>query len=470
MHGSTPRPRAARAGVALVATLVTTLVAGLAVLAPNQSAAARLPAAHDAGRATAKVHTVTVDPRLFGVHDANLNSLSRRGTGSIRLWDTGTAWPQVQPSSGPLTFARLDQVVKAAHARHTEVTLVVAMTPAWAAASPAHSAQTDMPRLTAFKSYLSAVMKHYRNYFGPGKRGIANYQIWNEANISTFWTGTQAQMGQLVRAAWQVRQQVDRGAHLIGPSMVARLGYQQKWIQQFYKTKVGGKPVWRYVDGLGFSLYPVDTEPTAHGTRPAMPEDSIHLLRLVRGFLAKDKVPARIPLWNNEINYGLHAGPTAGTAATPIPASRQVAYVMRNYLLNAAAGVKRVFWYAYDMGALPGGGTLGNTLMTDPTDPAAGTLTPAGRAFTRIQSWMAGTLVGTRTKAPCAADRKGTYTCLVQYKSGVGRIYWNPLKTVKVTLVKSATSRVTELGATAKAKGGTRLTVDYRPVLVRSAH
>src|SRR5260370_592962 len=81
-----------------------------------------------------------------------------------------------------------------------------------AAASRRHAAETDMRKLPAFKRYLSAVMKHYKNFFGPGKRGIANYQVWNEANISTFWTGTQAQMGQLVRAAWQVRQKVDRGA------------------------------------------------------------------------------------------------------------------------------------------------------------------------------------------------------------------------------------------------------------------
>jgi len=474
MHGSSPRPRTTRSGLALVATLATALAVGLAVLATNQSAAARLPGGHDTGRAAvaaqAKVRKVVVDPRLFGVHDAYLHSLSRPGTGSIRLWDTGTTWPQMQPTSGPISYTRLDEVVRAAHAHHTEVTLVVAMTPAWAAASSAHTAQTDPPRVAAFKSYLSAVMKHYKSFFGPGKRGIANYQVWNEANIATFWTGSQAQMGQLVRAAWQVRQQVDRGARLIGPSMVTRLGYQQKWIQQFYRTKVGGKPVWKYSDVLGFSLYPVDTVPDAHGTRPAMPEDSIALLRLVKGFLAKDKVPAGVPLWNNEVNYGLHAGAAGGTPATPIPAARQVAYLMRTYLLNAAARVKRVYWYAYDMGALPGGGTLGNTLLTDPTDRPAGTLTPAGRALPRIRSWMAGTLVGTRTKAPCAADRKGTYTCLVQYPKGVGRIYWNPLKTVKVTLVTSATSKVTELGATSKAKGGSTLTVDYRPVLVRSAH
>jgi hypothetical protein len=107
--------------------------------------------------------------------------------------------------------------------------------------------------------------------------------------------------------------------------------------------------------------------------------------------------------------------------------------------------------------------------MTDPTDRVTGTLLPPGQAFKRIQSWMRGTLVGTRRKAPCAKDASGTYTCVVRYKSGVGRIYWNPTKTVKVTMAKSATSRVTQLGDTFKAKGGARLTVDYRPVLVRSA-
>ena len=62
----------------------------------------------------------------------------------------------------------------------------------------------------------------------------------------------------------------------------------------------------------------------------------------------------------------------SGAPAAPISPARQVANVMRTYLLNAARGVKRVDWYAYDMGALPGGGTLGNTLLTDPTDRRPG--------------------------------------------------------------------------------------------------
>ena len=125
------------------------------------------------------------------------------------------------------------------------------------------------------------------------------------------------------------------------------------------------------------------------------------------GLLAKDKVPSSIPIWNTEVNYGLTTGVNGGTPRRRSPTDLQVAYVMRTYLLNAAQGVKRVDWYAYDMGNLPaavGGAPLGNTLLTDPADRAAGILTPAGLAFQRVQSWMAGTMVGTTTKRPCIAE------------------------------------------------------------------
>jgi hypothetical protein len=184
----------------------------------------------------------------------------------------------------------------------------------------------------------------------------------------------------------------------------------------------------------------------------------------VRTLLGKGGVPSSIPVWNTEINYGM------GRAATTVPISedRQVAYVMRTYLLNAAQGVQRVNWYAYDMGTLPGGGTLGNTLLTDPTQRTAGILTPAGVAFTRIQTWMNGTLIGTTSKRPCIADKNGTYTCVVKYANGYGRIYWNPTRSAKVSLVRSATKKVDEYGVTTRAKGGSRLKVTYKPVLVKS--
>jgi hypothetical protein len=145
---------------------------------------------------------------------------------------------------------------------------------------------------------------------------------------------------------------------------------------------------------------------------------------------------------------------------------------MRTYLLSAAQGVKQVDWYAYDMGDLPvekGGGPLGNTLLTDPSNRSAGLITPAGLSFGRVQSWLKGTLVGTATKRPCIKDSNGTYTCTILYPNGsVGRVYWNPYHGAKVTLAGSAHTKVDELGAATSVSGGQKLKVNYQPVLIRS--
>jgi hypothetical protein len=311
-------------------------------------------------------------------------------------------------------------------------------------------------------------MSRYKNFHGY--RGIAAYQVWNEANITTFWSGSYAQLGQLVKTVYDVRKAVDPGAEVVGPAMVTRLGYQQAGIKKFYATKVAGKPVWKYLDAISLNLYPLDT----YGARAGTPEDSMSLLAQVKGLLAKDRVPSTIPIWNTEINYGMRTGPLGGTSAAPIPDALQVAYLMRTYLLNAAQGIGRVDWYAYDMGNQPadrGGLPLGNTLLTDSANRAAGILTPAGLAFTRVQQWMKGTLIGTTKARPCAADKHGTYTCVVRYsRKSFGRIYWNPFGTGKVRLVASAKHAYNEYGVGHAVKGGSKLKVTYAPVLVRSAH
>jgi polysaccharide biosynthesis protein PslG len=438
--------------------VVTLALAGALTALAAPTASAGLPVERAQHRV--KVYKVKVDPRFFGVHDAALNSLSRPGTGSIRLWDTGTQWGQIANAGGHYNWTRLDQIVSAAHADNTSVTLVLGLSPSFAAAKP-----SDAPDLSMYQDYLRTVMEHY-SAASWTYRGIAAYQVWNEANISTFWTGTSTQLAELTKAAYDVRNQVDPGVRIIAPAMVTRLKFERKAIAAFYATKVPatGQPVWKYVDAISLNLYPTDRVATKTGLRPSVPEDSIGLLNSVRAMLAKVKVPASIPVWNTEINYGM------GRAATVVPISdaRQVANVMRTYLLNAAQGVARVNWYAYDMGLLSTGGTLGNTLLTVPAERTVGTLTPAGLAFTRVQGWLKGTLVGTATKRPCIADRHGTYTCLIRYAHGVGRVYWNPFHAAKVQLARSASKKVDQYGATTRARGGSKLRVTYMPVLVKS--
>ena len=464
-------------GARRLALLASACAVAVATLGCH-SASASLPLERTGHAATddrAPVKKVTVDPRLFGVHDAHLTSLNHTSTHAIRLWDTGTTWPEVQPTADTWSFDRLDQLVSTAWANHTEVTFVAALTPDWALAQPVdpastHAANTYPPRLTAYSAFLAKVMDRYKNYHGSGRPGIANYQVWNEANITTFWSGTTQQMAQLTKAAYGVRNHHDKLVQIIGPAAVTRLAYQQKWIKKFYAQRVAGKPVWSYVNALSFNLYPTDT----HGSRAATPEDSMALLQQVRKLLAADKVRSSVPIWNTEINYGMRTGSMGGHAAAPISNDLQVAYVIRTFLLNAAQGVRRVDWYAYDMGKVSpemGGGPLGNTLLTDPSDQASGALTPAGVAFTRVQGWLKhGTLVGTRTKRPCIADRHGTYTCTIAYPKGMARVYWNPYGHGTVKVAASATTKVTEYGVRSKAKGGSRLRVGFSPVLVRSRH
>jgi hypothetical protein len=420
------------------------------------TASATLPVERTQHRST--VYKVRVPHSFYGVHDRYLSSLSHASTGSIRLWDSGTTWADIEPTPGGWNWAPLDQAVEAAHADGTAVSLTLGLSPSWAAANP-----TDPPDLQMYHDYVQAVMQRYSPQ-SWGYRGIGAYQVWNESNIKTFWTGTTDQLAAMTKTVHDVRNAVDPGALVVSPAMVTRLPFEQKAAAAFYRTKIGTTPVWKYVDVVSLNLYPTQTVATASGgTRLGTPEDSMALLTTMRSLLAQAKVTSTLPIWDTEINYGMGA-----SATTLLPEALQVAYVMRTYILNAAQGVRRVNWYAYDMGTLSGGGTLGNTLMTDPTDRRAGILTPAGVAFTRVQAWLNGTLIGTTSKRPCIADRQGTYTCEVRYAKGVGRIYWNPYRSARVRLVRSATRKTTEYGVSSRIRGGSRLKVGASPVLVKS--
>lgn len=424
----------------------------LAVLVAAVLATALMPAT------PASAKTYRIDKRLFGVHDSGLSSLGR-GAGSLRLWDAGTTWREIETSPGVYNFSRLDAIVNAAQARNVEVTLVLGMTPDF------YGGATRMPTDPgAWTRYVKALVNRYK--FWNGRRGIAAYQVWNEANVTNFWTGTPLQMAQLTKATWNAVKSVDKGALVVGPAFAARINEQIRGITRFAFARVSGVPAWKFTNAISLNLYPLDK----YGTKLGTPETSMDLLARARKLLGYGGVPASKPIWNTEVNYGMRTGPYGGTKASPISAERQAAYVIRTYLLNGSRGIKRVHWYTWNMGYLAGGGTLGNTLLVNPSDGT--TLTLAGKAFGLVRSWMlGGTLVGpSKSALPCAKNSAGTYTCVIKYAKGVKRVYWNPTKRVKVKTAKSATFMVGVYGKRISIKGGSSKYVDYRPVMVRSKY
>ncbi|MFZ2013797.1 MAG: hypothetical protein WAV00_08255 [Nocardioides sp.] len=400
----------------------------------------------------AQASNVRVTGSIFGMHDGSggVTSYGAFHEGAVRLWDAGVQWRDIETSRNHYHWARLDQLVSAARAHGARVTMVVAGTPRFYSRTPWN---VPTGRVDEYKRFVRHLMTRYRGR-------IDSYQVWNESNITTFWTGTQRRMAQLTKGMHDVRNAVAPHAEVVAPPMVARLPYELAGIKTYETQRVGGKPVWRYYDVVALSLYPMPR----YGRRTGVPEDAITLLNAAKRELRRAGVPASKPIWDTEINYGLQSGSRGGTAAAPISRAKQTANVARTYLLQAANGVKRVFWYRYDWGRIPGGGTIGNTLLTDPDNTAR--MTAAGHAYVRVQTWMHGTLQGKPGHRPCAKDSHGTYRCLVTDSSGTRRIYWNPFHRATVKLAAGARHKQYLTGAPTGVRGGATLRVDFRPVVV----
>jgi polysaccharide biosynthesis protein PslG len=442
----------------LASAVVGALLAGLmSGLASPTAAATATTSAHHGSDTVYRHHSVRVPRSFFGLHDGSMKAYHHLPFGSLRLWDAHVTWRDIETAPGVYDWTRLDALVSAAQTHHVQVTLVLAMTPSFYATSPSQPPSD----LDAYARFVRAVMTRYRDF--NGRRGITAYQVWNEPNNSYFWTGTPAQMAQLTAVVDRVRDEVDPRATVVAPSFAVRLRYQRLWMDAYQQQHTpDGLPVWRHYDVNALSLYPRPR----YGHRSGGPEDAMRLLDIARRQLHRDGVPGSKKIWATEINYGVTGGGLADGSAQPISEQRQVANVLRTYLLGAAHGLSRIFWYRYDWGRVAGGGTLGNTLLTDPDDFAR--IRGAGRALRIAQRWLQGRLVGTDGHRPCHESRDGTYACTVRHDGVARTIYWNPRHNVRVR-VPRAGHRTTVAGRRVTRRATSRMVrVTFRPVIVRT--
>jgi polysaccharide biosynthesis protein PslG len=377
---------------------------------------------------------------FFGVHDSDpVARWPAAPVGALRVWDAGAAWNQIETSPGVFDFSRLDAIVDTARAHKADVLIVLGQTPTFHATTPTLDAPygagaSSMPTLDAWRTYVDTTVRRYN---GPG----VQFQVWNEANVVNYWSGTAAQMAQLTAAARQVIDKIAPDITLVAPAFVTRLPSQLSWMGDFFAQKVDGKPVGDLVDVVSLQLYPVPETPT--------PEAAMAELAVDRKILAKDGVDK--PVWNTESNYGAKGGKTV----PPAPADQQAANVARTYLLDAANGVRRVFWYAWDLTQ-----PIVDTFMVE-ADHA--TPTAAGRAFGVVREWMIGTTV-----QDCDVDDVGTYTCTLVKSGKKQLVLWNTKGPVQVKVPAGMSTAEKLTGASQAVTAGSSLTVDATPLLLRA--
>lgn len=404
----------------LLAALALGLTASLLPAAPAQAASQR------------------VTSRFFGMTDSDPVSWPKAEIGSMRLWDSGVTWRQIERRPGVFDFTTLDNQVNVAAANGARPLLVLGSTPRFHATRPAQaglygSGSASMPKLAPFRTYVTKLVRRY------GAR--VDYQVWNESNVLGFWSGTPGQMATLTKIVSKIVAANAPRALVVSPALATRLTGQRKWLRDFYAQRTGGRRVAGWVDVVSLHLYPLPQQG---------PEASMALLSSVRTMLAN--LGVRKPIWNTEVNYGIQVG--GGGIAKDISRAKEAAFVARTYVLNAASNVKRVFWYSWTVQ------DLANTQLTF----ASGGLTRAGVAYAEVYRWLAGTRM-----QGCDRDRRGTYVCTVNAADGVRRIVWNPTRQVSFRTVKSATRWTGLQGVIHPLDGGEALRVGQSPVMVRSA-
>lgn len=354
--------------------------------------------------------------------------------GSYRIWDTGNTWSKVEPARGAWNFGALDERVAVAAQHGVSIDYVLGMTPAWAASNPASSSPygagaNSMPaRLADWTRYVSEVATRY-------KGRISAYEIWNEPNLSQYWTGTPAQMATLATAAYAAIKAADPAAVVVSPSLSARTGGSSTWLQQFLAA--GGKRTFD-VEGLHVYPYPGQT-----------PEQAFALVDQQRQVLQQAGL-SKVPIWDTEIGYGRTAPPPQNI----ISGTQAASFVARTYLMGLVANVERNYWYSYD-----DRGFVGLYLIS-----SDGTPTQAARAYAMTYSWLVGA-----NNLGCSLST-GVYQCRLGYPHATGAVVWRATGSTTIKAPQGAECVRTLDGAVQALRSGSSVTVGQSPQLIMTSN
>jgi hypothetical protein len=369
----------------LAAAIAAALVLPLAT--PAQAATVKNPAKNLKG--------TVIDDSLFGLHvkDAQLGVWPNIEFGSIRLWDNGTAWTNIETSQGVFDWTNLDNAVTIANQKGmSDILMVLSGTPAWATnqrnplALPAPDASGVPANMADWDNWVRAVATRYK-----GK--IKIYQPWNEANLSTFYTGTPAQMADMTKRAYDIIKSIDPGATVVAPSTGTRLGGPFK---KFYPA---------FLRELKARNWPVDVW-AAH-TYPASLGNTNDRQELANKWIDMLKVAKapNLPLWDTENNYGL-GGPGPENPEQDIDGAKAANWTAMTYLDAIRLGISRVYMYQW--------GPFNDLWGIQYNETA-----PGAQAMDTLQEWIVGT-----TYRGCK-ESKRKVTCNFSTKDGINQVVYS---------------------------------------------
>jgi len=381
--------------------------------------------------------SLPIQPDFFGLDVSNTTvqwpSAAGVPFGSVRLWDSGTRWNQIETSKGTYTWTALDALVSAANQNGQTVLYTFGGDPTFYSSNPTDTNCTELATGDGpcdppadvnsngsgtdadFQSFVTALMQHLQ------QRGetIQYFEIWNEVNnYQAFWNGTAAQLVRMAADARAIIKSYDSNALVLTPNTcncnnthftagAHPTSNPQDAMSYYLNTKVK-LPSGHVVTGAsvadGITFHPYLGSPN--------PEGIVNLITEMQGLMAADGL-SNLPLIDSESSWGLNTHITSCPASPPFAQNclnNMTAFLPRSYILAASNGLTRFYWYQW-----------GNNSWGTLYDTSDGSIYEPAEAYAGVEEW----LLGSSFEGPCQQSDT-IYTCNLVSAGGVTEeIVWN---------------------------------------------
>lgn len=319
---------------------------------------------------------------------------------SWRLITGETHWYNLEPEKGLWKFNELDRALERAEWKEVEVLFTLGYPARWSADMRSGrewnpGAALPPRNMADWEEYVRRVVSRYKDR-------IKFYELMNEPHFTEVdggWHSKRhfpvATMVEMARIASSVIKEVDPEAKLVSMSPSGGINGIRR-VATFLKAG-GGK----FVDVLGFHFYS-DT-----------PEEIPNLASALRKVLA-DNGQSRLDIWNTESGFYItdqenitNKGMQLESQHIYTPA-RAAAAVSRALTLGAAAGLRRFYWYSWDIPTMA------------LTEGKGQIVTPAGMAYVKTERWLRDSTIH-----DCRTTDDKLWICSLSRGIRQARLVWN---------------------------------------------
>jgi hypothetical protein len=301
-----------------------------------------------------KTSAVTVPAEFFGMsvqkreNDA-LTGISAKTVRSHDIKNGKGLWQKIEYAEGIYDWVDIDSWVDTHYAAGRDLVFTLFGTPGWASARPseanAYSSGTygaggtnfgiaaEPSDLTKWDNFCAAVATRYL-----GK--IKYYEIWNEVNLTGFFTGTKTILAQMVRRANQTIKAIDSNAKILAPSV-------QGWV-----STAGGASETYFTgmmaasDGVSGTMKDWIDVVNVHLYLP-----SVNRITELPGMIDRVNAAKTTASVSGKETWDTESAPIGGDASM-LTDSQLITLMSRMMIVMAAKGIVRTIYYQYDHGTM----------------------------------------------------------------------------------------------------------------------